>query len=124
MKKYGALIALGLAIVFGAAAVVLTMQYLSGQTPETPVVQRETVPMTEIVVPASDIEIGTPLSAKNLVLVNWPKKNVPHGAFNSIAELENRVAVTKLFKGRPIIAAEMAGPGSGAGLVALIEQGK
>ncbi len=125
MKKYGALIALVLAIVFGAAAVVLTMQYLSNQSPQqTPLVQEETVPMTEIVVPATDIGIGTPLNKENLVLVEWPKKNVPEGAFNNVDELDNRVAVTKLFKGRPIIAAEMAGPGSGAGLVALIEQGK
>lgn len=125
MKKYGALIALGLAIVFGAAAVLLTSQYLSQQTePETVKKKQETVPMAKVVVPAADIPIGTYLTGENLVVVDWPKKNVPEGSFSSVDELENRVAVTKLFKGRPVIAAEMAAEGSGAGLVALIEQGK
>ncbi|MFO7983959.1 MAG: Flp pilus assembly protein CpaB [Desulfuromonadales bacterium] len=124
MKKYGALIALGLAIIFGAAAVLLTRQYLSERSGPEPVVKKEPVPMGKVVVPSSDIPVGTYLSEENLRAVDWPKKNVPAGSFNTVDELENRVAVTKLFEGRPIIAAEMAAPGSGAGLVAMIEQGK
>lgn len=124
MKKYGALIALGLAIVFGAVAVLLTNQYLSGKAAQPVAMAREPDPTVKIVVPAQDIEIGTPLNAANLALVDWPKKNVPQGAFTGMQDLEGRVAVTKLFQGRPIIAAELAGPGSGAGLVALIEPGK
>jgi len=80
--------------------------------------------MGKVVVPSTNIPVGTYLSGKNLVVVDWPKKNVPEGSFSSVEELENRVAVTRLFKGRPVISAEMAAPGSGAGLVAMIEQGK
>lgn len=124
MKKYGALIALVLAIVFGAAAVLLTSQYLSERSGPEPVVKKEPAPMGKVVVPSTDIPVGTYLSGKNLVVVDWPKKNVPEGSFSSVEDLENRVAVTRLFKGRPVISAEMAAPGSGAGLVAMIEQGK
>lgn len=124
MRKYGALIALGLAIVFGAAAVMMTNRYLSSKTGQPIVMAKEAAPSVEIVVPAKDIEIGTRLNKENLALLDWPKEHAPQGAFSDMTQLEGQVSVTKLFKGRPIIQAELAAEGSGAGLVALIEPGK
>jgi pilus assembly protein CpaB len=124
MKKYGTVIALGLAVVFGALAVWLTNQWLTTKTTEEPVVVKETVPMTKIVVAGRDLGIGTPLSADNLILAQWPKANAPKGTFENVKEVEGRVAITRLRAGSPVLAAELAAPGSGAGLVAVIPDGK
>lgn len=125
MKKYGTVIALGLAVIFGALAVWLANQWLTTRTTEEKnVVVKEAVPLTKIVVAARDLEIGTPLSGENLVLAQWPKANLPKGAFEDPKEVEGRVAVSRLLAGTPVLAAELAAPGSGAGLVAIIPDGK
>jgi pilus assembly protein CpaB len=76
------------------------------------------------VVAGRDLEIGTPLSEQNLTHAHWPKANVPQGAFQDIKQVEGRVAVARLAAGQPLRAAELAAAGSGAGLVALIPEGK
>ena len=124
MKKYGTLVALSLALVFGAAAVYLTNSWLSSKTnTEGAVVVKEEIPVSEIVVAAVDIPVGSRLSEKSLTLAAWPEANIPKGAFTDMAELKDRIAVSKLVAGEPLLAAELAAPGSGAGLVAMIEQG-
>jgi pilus assembly protein CpaB len=124
MKKYGALIALGVAIIFGVLAVFLANQWMTNQVPaEVRTEFKEQLPVTMIVIAATDIPIGTPLTGAVLTKAKWPKANVPKGAFHEIAELEGRVAVSKLTAGTPLLKAELAEAGSGAGLVALIPRG-
>lgn len=125
MKKYGTVIALGVAVVFGVLAVWLANQWLTARAAhQDNIVVAEPVPLTQIVVAARDLEIGTPLSEQNLTLAQWPKANVPQGAFNDIKLVEGRVAVSRMAAGQPLRAAELAAAGSGAGLVALIPAGK
>ena len=125
MKKYSTVIALGVALVFGALAVWLANQWLTARAAhQENIVVAEPVPLTKIVVAAKDLEIGTPLSAQNLTLAQWPKANVPQGAFEDIKLVEGRVAVSPMAAGQPLRAAELAAAGSGAGLVALIPEGK
>jgi pilus assembly protein CpaB len=124
MKKYGAIIALVVAVVSGISAVYLANRWLAGRPEKAPLVIREGVPSTKIVVAARDCEVGMPLNQSNLVLTEWPKANVPQGAFENIEAVGGRVAVTRLKAGQPIISAELAAPGSGAGLVAAIKNGK
>ncbi|MDT8420471.1 MAG: Flp pilus assembly protein CpaB [Desulfuromonadales bacterium] len=124
MKKYGAVLALVLAVFFGLAAVFLSNKWLSAKASDTPVVVKEAAPTVQIVVAAADIQVGSRLSEKNLVLADWPEGNVPKGAFTDMTALADRIAVSKLFAGQPLLAAELAAPGSGAGLVAMIEPGK
>jgi pilus assembly protein CpaB len=123
MKKYSTFIALGLAVVCGALAVWLTSQWLQAQAADGQAV-KETVPMTRIVVAAQDIQIATLLGEDNLTLADWPQSNVPKGAFDNIEAVAGRIAVTRLPAGGPLQAAELAEPGSGAGLVALIPPGR
>lgn len=124
MKRYGAVIALGLAVIFGVAAVFLANNWLSSQTVagET-VIVKEQAPTSKIVVAAVDISTGSRLSETNLALATWPEANVPKGAFTDMTGLADRIAVSKLVAGEPLLAAELAAPGSGAGLVAMIEPG-
>ena len=123
MKKYGALIALCLAILFGVLAVWLANRMMTQKVPEVITEAKESLPVTKIVIAAQDIDIGTPLTEQILVMAEWPKANVPKGAFDNTAELTGRVAVSRLHAGEPLLKAELAEAGSGAGLVALIPKG-
>ena len=123
MKKYGTVIALGLAVLFGVVAVVLVNKWLSSQTSPPQTVRTETVGMAKIVVAATNLSIGTRLTPENLTLAPWPKAHVPKGAFENITEVEGRVSITKMNAGTPVLGAELAAPGSGAGLVAVIGSG-
>jgi len=124
MKKYGAIIALAIAVISGVTAVYLANRWLSARPEQEPLVIRETVPTSKIVVASKDCEVGMPLTKSNLVLADWPKASVPQGAFEDLSAVNGRVAVTRLKAGQPIISAELAEPGSGAGLVAAIAKGK
>jgi len=124
MKKYGSIIALSLAIVFGTVAVMLANNWLNTQAAEERVVVKEAIPVTRIAIAAGDLDIGTKLSRANLTLAEWPKANTPKGAYENLEELEGRITATKIVAGDVVIAAKLAAPGSGAGLVAMIEPGK
>ncbi len=123
MKKYGALTALGVAIIFGVLAVFLANKWMTSQVPEVRTEIKEQLPVTEVVIASRDIPIGTPLTSAVLTTAQWPKANVPKGAFHEITEVAGRVAISKLSAGTPLLKAELAESGSGAGLVAMIPRG-
>ena len=124
MKQYGTLIALAVAVTFGIIAVVLANKWLTTQVPEERlVIEEQKVPLEKIVVAGQNLDIGSRLSEQNLLLVDWPKANAPKGAFRDIENVKDRVTVTKVVAGLPIVAAELAAPGSGVGLVASIKPG-
>ena len=123
MKQYGTLIALAIAVTFGIVAVILANKWLSTQVPEEKVVVEQQLPLTKIVVAGQDLDIGTKLTLENLLLVDWPKANVPKGAFDKIEDVNERVTVTKVIAGLPIVDTGLAAPGSGVGLVASIKPG-
>lgn len=123
MKKYGALVALGLAVLFGVLAVMLANKWMSGQVSDQAGMGRDPIALAKVVIATENVEIGAPLTEKNLALADWPRANIPKGAFEQLKDVEGRVAVTRLTAGQPILAAELAAPGSGAGLVALLPEG-
>lgn len=123
MKKYGTLIALVLAVACGALAVWLTSELLRNRTEASEQAARDAVPLGVVVIAAQDLEIGTTLSAENLKLVQWPKPSIPRGAFENVEAVAGRVAVTRLSAGEPLLDPELAEPGSGVGLVAMIAPG-
>ena len=122
MKKYGTLIALAVAVVFGILAVVLANRWLSSRAQDQAVV-KEQVPLTQVVIAARDLDIGTRLTEQNLAMADWPKANAPKGAFTKIEDVAGRVTVSKMRAGVPLVAAELASEGSGVGLVAQIRPG-
>jgi len=123
MNKNMAIIVLVLAVGLGITAVFLVNKWLSARASESVVEIKQSVPMTRIVVASQEILPGARLSSANLTLADWPQSNVPKGAFDSIDALKDRIAVSKLSPGQPLMAAELAAPGSGAGLVAIIAPG-
>ncbi|MCK5324101.1 MAG: Flp pilus assembly protein CpaB, partial [Desulfobulbaceae bacterium] len=94
-----------------------------GREGEDKVIFKDSTPLAKIVIASQDINMGTVLNENNLTLASWPKANRPEGAFGEISKLQGRVAISKLVTGEPLLAAELAAPGSGAGLVALIPKG-
>lgn len=124
MKKYGTLIALAVAVIFGIIAVILANQWLASRVPTEVATVQEQVPLSKVVIASKDLEMGTKLSRENLALVDWPKAHAPQGAFDSIEAVEGRVTVLKMVAGTPLVAAELAAEGSGVGLVASIKPGK
>ena len=123
MKRYGALLALVLAVGFGLLAVVLANKWLSARGQQIAAPTDEKLPSVRVVVAAKDLNIGTPLSAEDVVLTEWPKASVPKGAFHDIAEIKDRTVISRLWAGEPVMAAQLAAPGSGAGMVATITPG-
>ena len=93
MKKYGTLIALAVAVIFGITAVFLANKWMSSRVTEQTVVVKEQVPLTEIVIAGKDLGIGAMLEKENLTLAPWPKANVPKGAFTKIEDLAARLTV-------------------------------
>lgn len=124
MKKYGTLIALAVAVIFGIVAVILANQWLSSRTPNETVIVQDKVPLTKVVIAGKDLDMGSLLNEENLVLADWPKASAPQGAFQNLDEVVGRVTVLKMVAGTPLVAAELAAPGSGVGLVAAIDPGK
>jgi len=123
MNKNLALVVLIVAVVLGISAVVLVNKWLSARAAESVVDVKQAVPMVRIVVANQEILPGSRLTSANLTLTDWPQANVPKGAFESLDAVKDRVAVSKLSPGQPLMAAELAAPGSGAGLVAIIAPG-
>jgi pilus assembly protein CpaB len=123
MKKYGTLIALAVAVVFGIIAVVLANKWLSSQVTDETVIIKEQVPLSQVVIAGKDLDMGTLLTEENLAIAGWPKANEPKGAFSKFEDVAGRVTVAKVTAGTPIVSAGLAAPGSGIGLVAMIDPG-
>ncbi|HXV21368.1 MAG TPA: Flp pilus assembly protein CpaB [Desulfuromonadales bacterium] len=123
MKKYTTFIVLILAVGLGMAAVFLVNKWLAARASQSAVLVQESMPLTKVVIAAVDMTPGTRLTEANLTLTDWPKATVPKGAFESIDALKDRIAVSRVPAGSPLLAAELAAPGSGAGLVAIIAPG-
>jgi pilus assembly protein CpaB len=124
MKRYGALIALVLAVGFGLLAVVLANKWLSARSSQIAVpVEEEKIPAVRVVVAKRDLDIGTPLSPDHLTLTEWPRGSVPKGTFHDISDVKDRTIITKLWAGAPVLTSYLAPHGSGAGMVAAITPG-
>lgn len=124
MKKYGAILALALAVLSGLFAVTLAKRWLAGQAQQPVAAVGETLPLTRIVIAAKDLAVGEPLCEAALTLAEWPKASTPQGSLEKTEGLAGRVVATRLKAGQPILAGDLAAPGSGAGLVSTIQPGK
>jgi pilus assembly protein CpaB len=108
------LIYLGISLLLGAAAVLLTMRWLQAQ------VATETV---TVVVASSSINPGERIGSSNLKTVSWPVSAAVAGAAAQIELMEGRVAINAIEAGEPILESKLAPQGSRAGLNALITPG-
>lgn len=118
------LIAIGIAVFLGLIAVYLANVYFSAREEQQVRVAEENR-MARIVVSSQDLAFGTPVTAQNVRLANWPATSVPAGAFTSIEEAtRNRVATRPIVPGEPVLASKVSGTDGRATLSANLPLGQ
>ncbi len=123
MRNVTALVILVVAVMAGAAAVFLANRWMSEQAGVKAGAQ--------VVVAATDLELGTQLTPQVLQVVGWPRESVPQGAFSDPKDLLEkkdgppaRVLKFSVHKGEPVSEAKLAPVGAKGGLASLIAAGK
>jgi pilus assembly protein CpaB len=102
-------------LVAGLVAVVLAARWLA---------QQSSLSVQKVAVANIDLNVGHPIRADNIRLVDWPRGSVPQGAFADAAELEGRVTKINLLRDEPILEPKLAPKGTKGGLSAVIGEGK
>lgn len=115
MKNARAIVMLIVALVAGIAAVVSASRWLSQQSSSS---------VKQVVVAASDMDLGQPLGNEQLRMVSWPSGSLPPGTFDDPKALQGRVVRASLQKGEPILENKLAPIGTKGGLSAVIAEGK
>ena len=100
---------LALALGCGLVAAVGVQQVLATRDRATPA---PVVEMKAIVVAAEDIPMGDPVKITQIKLEGWPKSKIPEGALFKVEDVEGRRTKTKIYKGSPILDAQLLEKGA------------
>lgn len=114
MKNPRALVMVIISIIIGLGAVVLASRWIN---------EKAAVQSSKVVVAATDVDLGTPLSPQMLKIADWPSGSVPTGAFTDIKALDTRVLKTSVSRGEPVLESKLAPLGATGGLSAVIKEG-
>lgn len=100
-----AILFLVLALVVGIGAVLLVKTY-----PDRMSTARANMPVSivKVVVSATPIPIGTPLSTQHVKLISWPSGDAPTGAFSNVKQVLGRTVRQTLVAGEPILSERLA----------------
>ncbi len=126
MRK-NAVVMVGLAVVFGALAVMVSHNWLQKQLASQRQGVADTAPAPQldtIVVAKVPLRFGSEISANVLKEIPWPQEALPPGAFKTVASLvsgEKRIVLAPIEPNEPVLGPKITGPGSRAALSALIE---
>ena len=122
MANRSTLIALGVAIVLGLAAVFLANSYIGGK--ERQAYQGST---TKVAVAQVPLAYGTDITPDKVRFVDYPNSSIPPGAFTNAAQLmpqgQKRVALMPISVNEPILPGKISGAGQGASIAALLPDG-
>lgn len=103
------------AMLAGLAAVVLGTRWLQAKSAGDG---------NRIAVAAVELQLGSRIAPEAIRLVEWPSGSIPNGAFNDIAKLDGRVAITGIQPGEPVLESRLAPEGTKGGLSAVVPEGK
>jgi len=81
------------------------------------------VPGEDILVAASDLQVGTKIEDKDVRYVHFPSSDLPQGVFHRKDKLLGRGVVLPISKGEFILTNKLAGENAGYGMPALIPPG-
>lgn len=116
------LIALGVALILGLAAVFLANSFLSGS--ERKAAMNGT---TKVAVATAPLTYGTDITPDKVRFVDYPNSSLPQGAFTNAAQLmpagKRRVALLPISVNEPILATKISAEGQGASIAALLPDG-
>lgn len=79
--------------------------------------------LVQIVATAKDVSAGVALVAEDVNLIQWPATVPLPGSFTKIEDVVGRPVIYPLGKGEPVMARDLAIPGSGIGLSVKIPSG-
>ncbi len=115
MKNQRAYLMMGVAILFGVAAVALAWQWLDRQRNQE---------LNQVVVATADVNRGQRLTSEMLKVVARDVKDIPKDHFKDPVKLTERVLKANLAKGEMVTETKLAPEGTLGGLSALISEGK
>lgn len=115
MKNAKAVGMLLISLIIGAISVVLATRWMNTQA---------SLATTKVVVAARDIELGTPLTADMMKVVDWPSASALSGIYKETKDLDGRVVNAMVLRGEPLIDSRLAPRGTRGGLAAVIGSGK
>lgn len=119
-----------LAGVFGLLAVFVAQAWLSRQDEQmrlrSALNQPQPTATRMVVVAASALRFGNPLSSSNLRETPWPEGALPEGSFSSIKDMlaaGKRIVLAPIEPNEPVLASKLTGPGQRATLSAVLHEG-
>jgi pilus assembly protein CpaB len=119
-----------LAGVFGLLAVFVAQAWMNRQDEQMRLKSALNQPKPEatrtVVVAASALRFGNPLTSGNLRVISWPEGSLPEGSFSSIQDVlaaGNRIVLSPIEPNEPVLGSKLTGPGQRATLSAVLHQG-
>jgi pilus assembly protein CpaB len=119
-----------LAGVFGLLAVFVAQAWLSRQDEQmrlkSALNQPQPTATRMVVVAASALRFGNPLTSSNLRETSWPEGALPEGSFSSIQDVlaaGKRIVLAPIEPNEPVLASKLTGPGQRATLSAVLHEG-
>jgi pilus assembly protein CpaB len=107
-----------LAMTAGGALAFGTYNYMQ-HLPEKTV----SIPTRQVVVAASDLDIGTELRQEDVRIIDWPANAVPANAYSDAKEVIGRGIVLPIIQNEPILPMKLASMEAGSGLPPAIPPG-
>ena len=110
------------ALVLASVSAYLVYNYLSAKDREAAKAKME---IQQVVVAAAEIPFGTKTKPEQLKLADWPRKNIPAGSSSSLTQVQDRLAISGIPAGAPVLESSLAPLNSGAGVMSyIIKPGK
>jgi len=119
MARVRAFVVLVLAVTVGGALAFGTYNYVQRQ----PSVQTVKMPTKQVIVAATDLDIGAELKTEDLRIIDWPENAIPSGAYSKPDELVGRGLILPVIQNEPILPMKVASKDAGAGLPPIIPNG-
>jgi pilus assembly protein CpaB len=121
MRKRRVLLVLVLAIVMAGVAAFSTLKYLA--TNPASASRAPEAKLTQVVVAARDLPVGTFLQEQDVTVVPWPAQAVPAGYTTQVSDAVGRGIIAAVSANEPLLASKLAERGSGGGLPIVIPEG-
>lgn len=109
-------LALLIALVLSGGATYLLYSHIRSQKPAGPATIR-------VVAATQQLQAGSPLTADNLHVVDWPASMPLTGAFSKPEQIIGRSLIYPVSPNQPLAETDLAAPGSGIGLSVKIPEG-
>ena len=118
MARMRVFIVLVLAIGAGGVFAFATYNYVQNMP-----AKEVSIPTKPVMVAASDLDIGSEITADNVRTINWPANSVPQFAFSDAKDVIGRGIVMPMIQNEPFLPMKLAAKDGGTGLTPAIPPG-